>query len=352
MYAQSWIEGTGSTAQARSRLMMAALEDGEAGEQPAGGATEFTQGSADGGPRFSPCGGRLAFLRAREAGQPRQIWVIGAHGGEARQLTSAPKGVQDFAWSPDSARIVYCADTEPAAGAAAGSQSEGPRVVEVSRVRFRHDLQGWRGDAHHHLFVVEVDSGDTTQITRGDWDDYGPVWSPDGSSIAFISGRRGDRDLRALTEAYVVNAGGGMAGSGVAECWSGSLESTGAVAWSPDSRQLVAVASEDPAGMVLWQGMALHPPARREPSPHHHRRPAPRTQQRARRGTPAGHPLDGRRAHPVPGGAPGRELPVPGHGGGRRGRHALGRRLPGLRPVPGPRRAAGGGGLQLTLLPI
>ena len=254
VYAQSWIEGTGSTAQACSRLMMAALEDGEAGERPAGGATEFTQGSADGGPRFSPYGGRLAFLRAREAGQPRQIWVIGAHGGEARQLTSAPRGVQDFAWSPDSARIVYCADTEPAAGAAAGSQSEGPRVVEVSRVRFRHDLQGWRGDAHHHLFVVEVDSGDTTQITRGDWDDYGPVWSPDGSSIAFISGRRGDRDLRALTEAYVVNAGGGMAGSGVAECWSGSLESTGAVAWSPDSRQLVAVASEDPAGMVLWQG--------------------------------------------------------------------------------------------------
>ena len=249
VYTQSWVEGTGSTAQPRSRLMMAAVGEGKADEQAEDDGREFTQGDADGGPRFSPCGERLAFLRAREPGQPRQIWVIGANGGEGRQLTKAPMGVQDFAWSPDGARIVYCADTEPAAGAAAGSQAEGPRVVEVSRIRMRHDLLGWRGDAHHHLFVVEVDSGEATQITRGDWDDFAPAWSPDGSKIAFISGRRGDRDLRALTEAYVVNAEGG-----VAECWSGNLESTGAVAWSPDSRRLVAVASEDPAGLVLWQG--------------------------------------------------------------------------------------------------
>ena len=83
----------------------------------------------------------------------------------------------------------------------------------------------------------------------GDWDDYGPVWSPDGTQIAFVSGRREDRDFRALTEAYVVNAEGG-----VAECWSGALQSVGAVAWSPDSRRLAVIGSDDPAGMVLWQG--------------------------------------------------------------------------------------------------
>ena len=85
-------------------------------------------------------------------------------------------------------------------GAAAGAQTSGPRVIEVNRVRYRHDQQGWRGDAHYHLFIAEVESGEMTQITRGDWDDYGPVWSPDGTQIAFISGRRADRDFRALTE--------------------------------------------------------------------------------------------------------------------------------------------------------
>ena len=241
VYVLSWVEGTGETAESRSRLMLTGP-----GQD---GGREFTQGNADSGPRFSPGGEMLAFLRSRHPGEPRQVWVMHTHGGEARQLTDAPKGVQDFAWSPDGARIVFCADTEPAAGAAAGSQGGGPRVVEVNRIRFRQDLQGWRGDAHYHLFVAELESGEMTQITRGDWDDYGPVWSPDGTKIAFISGRRDDRDIRALTEAYVVNADGD-----VAECWSGGLYSVGAVAWSPDSRRLAVVGSEDPAGMVLWQG--------------------------------------------------------------------------------------------------
>ena len=240
VYAQSWVDGTGGVAENRSRLMLAGADGTE---------REFTQGNSDGGPRFSPDGTLLAFLRGRQPGDPRQVWVIHAHGGEARQLTSAAKGVQDFIWSPDGSRIVFCADTEPAAGAAAGGQVEGPRVIEIDRIRYRHDLQGWRGDAHYHLFVVDVQTGDATQITRGDWDDFGPAWSPDGTKIAFISGRREDRDFRALTEAYVVDAEGG-----VAECWSDGLNSVGAVAWSPDSKRLAVVGSEDPAGMVLWQG--------------------------------------------------------------------------------------------------
>ncbi len=247
VYTRSWAERDETSPATRSRLMLVDLKSGK--DIASADEREFTRGNADSWPRFSPDGRTLAFLRSAQPGEPRQIWVMPADGGEGRQLTSAPKSVQDFSWSPDSGRIVYCADTEPAAGAAAGKEADGPRVVEVNRLRYRHDLQGWRGDAHYHLFVIEVASGEVVPITHGDWDDFGAVWSPDGTMVAFISGRRDDRDTRALTEAYVVPAEGGDA-----ECWSGELSSVGAVAWAPDSTRLVAVASDDEAGMVLWQG--------------------------------------------------------------------------------------------------
>ncbi len=258
IYSQSWAEGAAAPPEARSRLMLLDISSRKGAGNMDG--REFTRGNADGSPRFSPDGASLAFLRARQPGEPRQLWVMPADGGEPREVASAARGVQDFAWSPDSTRIVYCADTEPDDGAAADENAAGPQAVAVNRLRYRHDLQGWRGDAHYHLFVVELDSGEVTPITEGDWDDHGPVWSPDGEKIAFISGRHEDRDFRPLTEAYVVPADGGDP-----ECWSGSLGSVGAVAWAPDSGRLVAVASEDPAGMVLWQGWLYILEPEREP---------------------------------------------------------------------------------------
>ena len=79
----------------RSRLMIRDMPDGE--------TRAFTSGDSDGGPRFSPDGQTVAFLRPDDAGL-RQLWLIPANGGEASRLTSEPGGVTEFAWSPDSRR--------------------------------------------------------------------------------------------------------------------------------------------------------------------------------------------------------------------------------------------------------
>ena len=123
-----------------------------------------------------------------------------------------------------------------------------PGCGVVRRIRYRYDALGWRGDCHFHLFVCPLDGGPPAQVTDGDWDDLAPVWSPDGSSVAFVSGRRDDRDQRALLEAYVVPASGGPA-----EEWSQGLSDVAALAWSPDGRRLAALASHLPEGMVFWQ---------------------------------------------------------------------------------------------------
>lgn len=219
--------------------------------------TEFTQGGGDSVAKFSPDGSFLAFLRPEQNGR-RQLWLMRADGGEARRLSGAPGGVGSYNWSPDSQRIVFAADVDGDSSMAApdpGGTRErsdpdmGPRVRVVRRIRYRYDTLGWRGDGHFHLFVTDVEGGATMQLTDGDWDDVDPVWSPDGSRIAFMSGRREDRDVRALSEAFVVPVSGGEPVG-----WSAGLFSVGAVAWAPDGRKLVVIGSAVPEALVLWQG--------------------------------------------------------------------------------------------------
>ena len=130
-----------------------------------------------------------------------------AAGGEAAQLTNLTGGVREFAWAPDSARLAVVSDVEPMG---LFKEPDLPAAKEVHRIRYRHDAIGWRGDNHFHLFLVNAASGESGQLTSGDWDDMAPAWSPDGRRIAFISGRSGDRDITANNEVYVLAVADGL----------------------------------------------------------------------------------------------------------------------------------------------
>jgi dipeptidyl aminopeptidase/acylaminoacyl peptidase len=237
-FVRSWVDR--DAMEGRSRIMLMTLSDGR--------TQDFTQGMSDASPRFSPDSSHLAFLR-RDDRKMRQVWSMAVHGGEARQLTYTPGGVTEFAWSPDGLRLVLVADVDPDRLPEGHDAKKDPRVKVVRRLRYRYDTLGWRGDAQQHLFLIEVAGGEARQLTDGDWDDLSPNWSPDGRHIAFISGRRSERDMRAYNEVYVVPVSGGEPTR-----WSGELYSIGALAWSPDSRRLVVVASDDPKGSAGYQG--------------------------------------------------------------------------------------------------
>ena len=233
-YPYSWFEP--DLMESRSRIMMLHLAAGQ--------TEEFTQGKWDTAPRFAPDGASLGFLRRDEQSR-NQVWISSADGGEARCVAEMPRGVRDFNWSPDCQQLVFCADVD---AEEPSQQQQAPQARAVRRIRYRYDTLGWRGDAHFHLFIAALEGGSVRQLTDGDWDDVAPVWRPDGARIAFVSGRREDRDQRALTEAYVVSASGGEA-----EMWSEGLFDVGALAWSPDGQRLAAIGSDMPEGMALWQ---------------------------------------------------------------------------------------------------
>ena len=235
--------------QSRAQLMRMRLPDGT--PEP------FTGGESDARPRFSPDGAWIAFLRP-DKNDEKQIWLIPTDGGEARQGTTLPGGVSEFAWAPDSQRLVLVSDVDPDRRPEDHDPQKDPQTRVVRRLKYRFDTLGWRGDAHRHLFVIKLDDDEPRQLTDGDWDDTAPVWSSDGTSIAFLSARRQDREATFFNEAYVISAN-----DGEAACWSDGLLSVSNLAWSPDGGQLLVVGSADPEMMAGFQGSlyALSPDA-------------------------------------------------------------------------------------------
>jgi dipeptidyl aminopeptidase/acylaminoacyl peptidase len=178
-------------------------------------------------PRWSPDGRLLAYVSNREQ-EKKQLYVISIEGGESRRLTDLPEDVSQVAWSPDGTRIAFSSRVPDPAYEQKDEKRRAPR--RITRLQYKLDDVGWTTDRRQHLFVVSADgSAGPAQLTSGDYEDGYPSWSSDGGSLAFVSAREANWDVRDVRDVYVVEAGGGEPvrltdGSGWCE----------ATSWSPD----------------------------------------------------------------------------------------------------------------------
>ena len=167
-------------------------------------------------PRWSPDGGRLAYI-STQSGGGAELHVRWMASGVSANITALPESPGGVAWSPDGSRIAYTARV-PGEAPSLGKAPAKPEGAEwgkplqvIDKVTYRFDGGGYAQPGTTQLFVVDARGGAPRQLTHGEYDNGGAVeWSPDGKTIFYSANRKPDWELEPLgSEIYALDVASG-----------------------------------------------------------------------------------------------------------------------------------------------
>lgn len=213
-------------------------------------------------PRWSPDGKYLSFLAAKGENAKAQVWNLNRLGGEAIQVTAIKQGVSAYDWSPDGQRLMLVLkDPKPAELTKDTKDDKKPLPYVIDRIFFKEDNEGYLDRRRDHLYIFTPGDTAATQITSGDYDDSGPRWSPDGKSIVFVSNRSGNPDLSYDSNLWIVQADIRDKGARIRQLTTNPV-SDESPEWSPDGSSIAYVTTLDDAIMPFsMEYLALVPAA-------------------------------------------------------------------------------------------
>ncbi|HVF41706.1 MAG TPA: S9 family peptidase [Pyrinomonadaceae bacterium] len=164
---------------------------------------------------WSPDSRRVAYVAQ---GQPAgaQVFVKWIDTPGESQLTRLERSPSNLAWSPDGRHVAFnmlvpgtpSISVKMPARPTGAKWVDAPRVVE--RMNYRNDGSGWRPEGFAHVFVISSDGGNPRQLTDGDYQHGAPEWSADSQRVFFSAVRKPDAEyLRNDSEIYAVALQGG-----------------------------------------------------------------------------------------------------------------------------------------------
>src|ERR1700736_1083316 len=107
--------------------------------------------------QYSPDGARLAFVvtePTKGTGRARHIWLHDKQTGGIRQFTFSAKSESSPRWSPDGKQLAFLSNRE---------------------------------DDQQQIFVMRLEAGEASAVTKGKRSVKSFEWSPDGKQFAFLA---------------------------------------------------------------------------------------------------------------------------------------------------------------------
>ena len=169
-------------------------------------------------PAWSPDGKQLAFVSTR--GGSAQVYLMPAAGGEARAVTTVPGGASGPVWAQDGRKLLFTSSVSPAGDSLARRLERLAALKTEAKiydeVGYRH-WDEWEDGQRSHVFVLDVASGATRDVTPGPHDtppialegfqDYSI--SPDGREVAFVRNTDAQTMVGTGNDVWLVSADGG-----------------------------------------------------------------------------------------------------------------------------------------------
>ena len=153
-------------------------------------------------PDWSPNGSQLVFV-----GRDLSLYILHLSDAKTTKLTTGKQNVSSPDWSSTSGKIVF-----QGLSALFDTNSEQKQGAEV--------------------YTISVRGGNAKDVSNNHAQDTDPVWSPDGTQIAFVSNRNGDAG-----DIFVMSADG----SSVHKI--AHMGQVSDLSWSPDGRRLAVALS-------------------------------------------------------------------------------------------------------------